>query len=125
MTQEQIGRVHKLLLEYRDVFSMEEFDIGHTTTIRHRIDLEDARPFKQRHRRIPPGMYEEVKAHLQQLYDQGIIRESNSPWASGVVLVRKKDGKLRFCIDYRQLNQRTVKDAYALPQIDELLDNLL
>ena len=125
LTPEQMAKVKELLLKYRDVFSLGEFDIGHTATLRHRIDLEDTTPFKQRHRRIPPGMYEEVKAHLRQLYDFGIIKESNSPWASGVVLVRKKDGGLRFCVDYRQLNQVTVKDAYALPQIDELLDNML
>ena len=69
-------------------------------------------------------MYDEVRNHLQQLLSSGMIRKSRSPWSSNVVLCRKKDGKLRMCVDYRQLNQRTVKDNYALPRIDEILDAL-
>lgn len=122
---EEKSRLHALLLSYRDIFSTGDFDIGHTTQVKHCIDLTDEVPFKQRHRNIPPSMYEEVRAHLQQLLDQGIISEASSPWASGVVLVRKKDGRLRFCIDYRQLNQRTVRDSYDLPRIEELMDHLI
>ena len=69
-------------------------------------------------------MYSEVRDHLRQLLDAGIIRRSQSPWASNIVLVRKKDSSLRLCVDFRQLNRRTVKDAYALPRIDELLEGL-
>ena len=69
-------------------------------------------------------MIKEVKDHLQKLLDTGIIKPSVSHWASPVVLVRKSNGSLRFCNDYRQLNLRTVKDSYALPRIDELMDNL-
>lgn len=125
LTTEQRTQAEELLLRYRDVFSTGDFDIGHTKVIKHRIDLTNEVPFKQRHRRIPPSMYEEVKAYLQQLLDQNIIRESNSPWASAIVLVRKKSGGLRLCIDYRLLNQRTVKDSYALPRIDEMIDHLI
>ena len=64
---------------------------------------------------IPPGMYDEVKSHIQELLDVGAIRPSNSPWASAVILAHKKDGKLRFCIDLQKLNARTIKDAYSLP----------
>ena len=59
------------------------------------------------------------------MLDLGAIRPSNSPWASAIVLVRKKDGRLRFCIDLRRLNNRTVKDAYSLPKIESILDSLL
>ena len=59
------------------------------------------------------------------MLDLGAIRHSNSPWASAIVLVRKKDGRLRFCIDLRKLNNRTVKDAYSLPRIETLLDTFL
>ena len=69
-------------------------------------------------------MYEEVKAHIQEMLDVGAIRPSNSPWASAVVLVWKKDGKLQFCIDLQRLNARTIKDAYSLPRIDETFDCL-
>ena len=60
-------------------------------------------------------MYEEVKAHIQEMFDIGAFCPSDSPWASAVVLVWKKDGKLRFCIDLRKLNVQMVKDAYSLP----------
>ena len=76
----------------------------------HSINLTNEIPFKQRHRRIPPAMIDEVRAHLEQLAASGIIRESHSPWASNVVLVRKRDGSLRMCVDYRQLNKRTIRD---------------
>ncbi|PVD33765.1 hypothetical protein C0Q70_05025 [Pomacea canaliculata] len=69
-------------------------------------------------------MYEQVREHLQQLLDSGIIRPSHSPWSSNVVWVKQKDGSLRQCVDYRQLNARTIKDSYALPRIEELLDAL-
>ena len=69
-------------------------------------------------------MYDEVKTHLQEMLDLGAIRPSNSPWASAIVLIRKKDGRLRFCIDLWKLNNRTVKDAYSLPRIESILDSL-
>ena len=125
LTADQPERVYSLLWDYQDIFSAHDLDIGHTDTVKHRIDLNDETPFKQRHRRIPPSMYDEVKDHLQQLLKGGIIRESNSPFSSAIVLVRKKKtGKLRMCVDFRQLNNRTIKDSYALPRIDEILDHL-
>lgn len=124
LTAEQVNQIQVLFLEYRDIFSTGDFDIGYTDIIKHRIDVTNDIPFKQRHRYIPPSMYEEVRNHLRQLLDQGIIKESASPWASGVVLVRKKDGKLRFCVDYRKLNERTVKDSHAIPRLEEITDNL-
>ena len=121
---DQKQQLHDLLMSHRDIFSTSDTDIGNCTIIKHRIDLLDPTPFKQRHRRIPPAMIEEVRSHLEQLLSCGIIRPSKSPWASPVVLVRKKSGKLRLCIDYRMLNDRTIKDSYALPRIDEIFDSL-
>ena len=69
-------------------------------------------------------MYDVVKMHIHEMLDVGAILPSNSPWASAVVLVQKKDGKLRFCIDLRRLNARTIKDTHSLPQIKETLDCL-
>ena len=93
--------------------------------MKHYIKLTDPVPFKESYRRIPPQMYDEVKSHIQEMLDLGAIRPSNSPWASAIVLVRKKDGRLRFCIDLRRLNNRTVKDAYSLPKIESILDSLI
>ena len=106
------------------VFSKDDMDMGRTNLVKHHIKLTDPAPFKEAYRRIPPQMYDEVKAHIQEMLDLGAIRPSNSPWASAIVLVRKKDGRLRFCIDLRRLNNRTVKDAYSLPRIESILDSL-
>lgn len=88
--------------------------------------IHDPTPFKQKYRRIPPAMIEEVRHHIQEFLTTctGILRPSHSPFSSNVVLVKKHDGSLRMCVDYRQLNQRTVRDNYALPRIDEILDSL-
>ena len=96
--------------------------MGHTSLVKHKIKLDNYTPFKERYRCIPPNLFEEVKNHLKEMIQVGAIRCSNSPWASAVVLVRKKDGSLLFCIDLRILNARTIKDAYSLPCIDETLD---
>ena len=71
-----------------------------------------------------PHVYNDMKAHLQEMQDIGAIWKSHSPWASAVVLVQKKDGSLRFCIDLRKLNNQTVKDAYSLPHINEILNSM-
>ena len=94
------------------------------TLIKHKIKLTDQTPFKERYRHIPPHMYDNVRAHIQEMLDIGAIRKSHSLWASVVVLVNKKDGGLRFCIDLRKLNEWTIKDAYSLSRIDETLDSL-
>ena len=124
MTSSQMSEIQNLLETYQDIFSKRETDIGFNNTIKHRIELLDEEPFKQRTRRIPPAMFEEIRNHLQMLLDSKVIRKSCSPFSSNIVLVKKKDNKLRMCIDYRQLNQRTKKDAYALPRIEEILNAL-
>ena len=111
-----------LILEYGSLFALKDLDLGRTDKVKHSIKLNDYTPFKERYRHIPPHQYEEVKQHLKEMLEIGAISESKSPWASAVVLVRKKDGSLRFCIDLRKLNARTVKDAYSLPRIKETLD---
>ncbi len=116
--------IKNLVQEYSDIFSSGDTDIGHASTVPHRINLCDDIPFRQRHRRIPPGLYDEVKAHLKQLLACGVIRPSYSPWASNMVLVRKPDSSLRICIDYRALNRRTIRDSYALPRVEEIFDCL-
>ncbi len=113
-----------LLTKYQSVFATHEGDLGCTTLISHEIPLTDEVPIRQRYRCIPPAEYDAVKAHINQLLDSQVIRESCSPYASPIVLVKKKDGALRLCVDYRQLNRKTRKDAFPLPRIEESLDAL-
>ena len=124
LSEKEKEDVYKFLSEWKDIFSQNDLDIGFTSLVKHTINLVDETPFKQRHRRIPPSMYSEVRKHLQQRLDADIIRPSHSPWASNMVLVRKKDNSIRVCVDYRQLNRKTIKDAYYLPRIDEMLESL-
>jgi transposase InsO family protein len=113
-----------LLDKHKHIFSTGDTDIGICNKIKHRIDLSTDIPFKQRHRRIPPSMIEEVRQHIEQLLSANVIRPSKSPYTSNVVLVRKKNGKLRLCVDYRQLNNITIKDSYSLPRMEEIFDSL-
>ena len=124
LTSEQVNLVEKLLLKWKDVFSLHDLDLGKTSLTKHHINLSDPTPFKERHRRIPPAMVQSVREHLKEMLDLGVIRPSNSPFASNVVLVKKKDGTLRFCIDLRRLNNNTIKDSYALPRTEETFDAL-
>ena len=123
---EQAEKARSLLREYHNIFSLEKHDTGHTKAAKHKIVLKDpdTPPFKERFRRIPPPQLDEVRAHLKMMLDAGVIRPSNSPWCNAVVLVRKKDGSLRFCIDFRRLNSLTVKDSHPLPRICETLESL-
>jgi len=116
--------VTDMLREYHDVFSLDAGEIGRTSLVEHEIKLTDSNPFKDRASRIPPNKVEAVRQMLQEMLDAGAIRHSSSPWSNAIVLVRKKGGDLRFCIDFRKLNDKTVKDAYPLPRINETMDAL-
>ncbi|MCG8032936.1 MAG: DDE-type integrase/transposase/recombinase, partial [Candidatus Thiodiazotropha taylori] len=120
----QKNKLKETLMSYQDVFAMNDEDMGFTDIIKHQIDTNESRPIKQRMRRLPHQMAEEADKQVDDMLKRGVIEKSNSPWAAGVVLVRKKDGSFRFCVDYRALNNVTVKDAYPLPKIDETLDSL-
>ena len=124
LTEEQFLRVQQVLGKWEHIFSKGLTDLGCTDLVKHKIVLTDETPFKQPYRRIPPAMYEEVRQHLKDMLAAGAIRESESPYSSNVVLVRKKDNSLRFCLDYRSLNARTRKDAYSLPRFDDTVDTL-
>ena len=124
ISADQREQAVKFLSKWKHLFSTGPTDLGCTNLVEHEIELTDPKPFKDPYRRIPPGMFEEVREHLKEMIEAGAIRKSHSPFSSNVVLVRKKDGSLRFCIDFRKLNNRTVKDAYSLPRIDETIDCL-
>ena len=97
---------------------------GHTTLTQHNIRLKDPKPLKQRYMPRNPKMMEIINSEVDQMLKDGVIEPSKSPWSSPTVIVRKKDGKYRFCIDFRRLNEVTEKDAYPLPFIHSILDRL-
>nr|VZI43825.1 unnamed protein product [Spirometra erinaceieuropaei] len=113
-----------LLLDFEDVFAWDEYSLGRTNRIRHSIETGSAKPIWQPPRRIPVQYQNEVRDLLDNMLATGVIRPSHSPWASPVTLVPKKDGKLRFCIDYRRLNAVTTRDSFPLPRIECTLDAL-
>ena len=124
LAAEQHEKASTMLNKWKHIFSKGATDLGFTNQVEHEIILYDPTPFKDPYRRIPPAMFEEVRQHLKEMLDAGAIRESQSPDSSNVVLVRKKDNSLRFCIDYRKLNSRTIPGAYSLPRIEETIDSL-
>ncbi|GFX24071.1 hypothetical protein TNCV_2435641 [Trichonephila clavipes] len=124
LSPEQKSSAERLFQEFEDVFSRNSSDIGHITVTQHRIDTADHPPIKQHPRRLPFAKQEEVGTLLREMQENDIIEPSSSPWASPIVLVRKKDGSTRFCVDYRKLNDVTKKDSYPLPRIDDTLDTL-
>ena len=114
----------ELLREHRNSFCLEDGERGETDLIELDIDTGDTTPKRQRVRRIPFAVRKEVARQFKIMQGTGVIQPSYSPWASAVVLVRKKDGSHRFCVDYRNLNSVTKLDSYPLPRIDDLLDQL-
>ena len=118
-------KVVALLLEFHHVFSLEPNEIGCTDTMEHVIELMKDEPFKERFQHIAPALVDEVHQHIQEMLDGGAIRPSQLPWCNAVVLVRKKDGSLRFCIDFCCLNIRTKKDAYPLPRMQETMESMV
>lgn len=124
---EEVGDSEKqvlkqLLREYSEAFSFSDLDIGHATACKHTIDVGDAPPVRQRLRRQPPAHQAAADEHVRSMLEQGIIEPAQSPWAANIVMVLKKSGEYRCCVDYRALNQVTKKDAYCLPRIDVCLD---
>ena len=122
--QEKVEHAHEMLMEYHDIFSLNDNELGCASQVKHNIKLTNDEPFKEWFQHIPPLLLEEVRTHMNDMLQAGAIRPSSSPWCNAVVLVWKKDGGLCFCIDFRKLNARTKKDSYPLPCIHEMLESL-
>lgn len=124
LTPTERCRLMELLGRFKDCFSSTS-RVGQTPLTKHRIITEEtARPIRQNPYRVAQKEREVIQQQVKKMLEDDVIQPSKSPWASPVVLVKKKDGSLRFCIDYRKLNNVTKKDVYPLPRIDDSLDRL-
>ncbi|XP_049824794.1 uncharacterized protein LOC126265925 [Aethina tumida] len=117
-------KLKDLLAAYSDVFSKATKHMGMTNLTKHRIEVENSEPIKSRPYRVSPKERQIIDEQIKEMLDHNIIRPCHSPWASPVVLVKKKDGSTRFCVDYRKLNNVTKKSSYPIPVIDDILTYL-
>jgi hypothetical protein len=124
LTNQQKEKFRNFLEQDRHVFITGKGDLGRTSLYPHRIFTGDAAAVKQPPRRFPRSKRQAAEDEIQRMLDMGVIEPSDSPWASPVVLVTKRDGSLRFCVDYRHLNEVTRKDSFPLPKIDDTLQAL-
>ena len=124
LSKEQEDIVEKMLEEESLSFSENDSDIGQAKGLELDINLNDHSPVQKNYIAVPRPLYGEVKAYIEDLLNKQFISPSKSSWSSPVVCVRKKDGSLRLCVDYRCLNSETVRDRHPLPRIQETLDNL-
>ncbi|MES9879782.1 MAG: reverse transcriptase domain-containing protein [Sedimenticola sp.] len=124
LTEEQVNQLRQLLREECSAFSRDAADIGSVPDLELDIRLKDSEPVRKTYISIPPPLYTEVKDYIFDLVNKGWVRKSSSPYSSPVVCVRKRDSTLRLCIDYRQLNEKSMKDRRPIPRIQDALNNL-
>ena len=124
LTEEQRLVLRKMLLEEAESFSKTDDDVGRAEELQVDINFTDSVPVQRKYTAIPRPLYAEVKQYIEDLLNQGWIQKSKSAYSSPVVCVRKKDGTLRLCIDYRQLNSKTVRDSHPLPRVQDALESL-
>ena len=122
--QKESTQLTKILNDNKNMIARSNFDLGNTSIIKHTIDVQGNHPIRLRPYRPPFKQKEEIEKQIQDMLASNIIRPSKSPWAAPVVLVKKKSGEMRFCINYRQLNNITKKDSYPIPRIDDILDKM-
>ncbi|GBO32566.1 Retrovirus-related Pol polyprotein from transposon 297 [Araneus ventricosus] len=124
INEEQRTAVKELLQEFQNLLSTSDSDVGRCNMTQHRINTGNHPPIKQYPRRLPLAKKEEAERLVKEMVDNKIIEESSGPWASPILLVKKKYGSTRFCVDYRKLNDITIKNSYHLPRIDDTMDTL-
>ena len=124
LDNQQIKQVHNLLCKYSDLFDVDKKSTATVTMVEHEIDTGNTKPIHQPPNRVGPAQRKIMKLHVDEMLKNKVIQPSNSPYAAPVILVGKKDGGIRFCVDYRRLNSCTVRDVYPLPRIDDCLASL-
>ena len=115
LSASHILKVQTLLNRYACIFSKHDADYGGTSLIKHQIEIDDVKPFKEKLRWVQYHLQEDNDNVIEFMLAKKVIESSSIPWCADVVLVKKKDGFTRFCVDYRKLNRMTVKDVYLYP----------
>ena len=123
LTPDQQEQVRQLLHDQADTFTRNE-DVGTVPDLKMDINLTSNEPVQKNYLSISRPLYPEVKAYVEDLLNREFIRKSKSPFSCSVVCVRKKDGEMQLCIDYRELNKKSVPDRHPIPRIQEALDSL-
>ncbi len=124
ISEEERSKLLKLLIEYQDVFVKSDNEFGRAHRFTHTIDTGSNSPIRQRPYRTPYSQLDMIDEHINKMLDKGIIQESNSPWSQPLVIVMKKDGSPRFCVDFRKLNAITKIQIFPMPRVDDVLDSL-
>ena len=125
MPKEYHKRIQKIIAKHAKRFARTSTDLSRTTWVKHKDETGNHSTVRQRPRRLHHDQKEEMQKQIRALQENGLIRSSNSEWASNVVLARKKYGTWKMCIDYRELNKKTINpDTCMLPRIDDKLDAL-
>ena len=124
LTPEQNAKARDLLVNYKDQFNESKRKLSSTNKVKHTMTMKSDKIVKLRPRRVPLAKLPALKNELDDMIEAGVIEPSGSAWASPIVTADKKDGSLRVCVDYREVNDLTVKDSYPLPRIDDSLDAL-
>ena len=124
LSQENFSKFKDTITRNIDLFSKSETDLGKTNLVKMTLDTGDSAPIKQKPYKTPFSLRPEVEKHIDDLLTANLIRPSTSPWASPIIVVPKKDGGSRICIDYRKLNSVTVSNSYPIPSISDILASL-
>ncbi len=125
LPKEKCSLIIRMLYEFRDIFALPGNEMGRTDAVKHEINVDiGVAPVRLPKRRLPLKQQDIVTTEITKMLEKGIIQESQSPWTSPVVIVKKKDGTYRFCVDYRKLNDVTWKDSYPLPNIEDTFNTL-
>ena len=124
LDDDQLCQLRQLIAKTAKVFALDDSELGYTDQVQHHVETGDTPPIKQSVRRVPFVHRARIAKMVEDMEKQGVVRRSSSAWSSPVVLIPKKDGSYRFCVDYRKLNSVTKKDVYPLPRIDDILDTL-
>lgn len=124
LSTDQEAEVWALLRRHEKAFSTDYSGLGRTSLAQHTIETGEARPVRQPPRRMAQHYKQQVEKIIGEMRQQNLIRPSTSPWSSSIVLVKKKSGELRFCVDYRQVNEITKKNSYPIPRVDDSLDEM-